>query len=105
MNTLAIGKPTAWIIAIFNFGAALLQFLSYILDMPVNIEVIIHFYWGTLALSIVIFGNDILYNQVYQKWFWLTSVVKLAPITPLFYMIQRTKLIRLGNKTKQVTKS
>lgn len=101
MNTLTIGKPTAWLIAIFNIGVALLQFLSYIYDMQVNIDSIIHFYWGTLAIGIVIFANDIIYNNVYQKWFWLISVVVLAPVTPLFYMIQRDKLIRIGIKAKQ----
>jgi hypothetical protein len=101
VNTLTIGKPTAWLIAIFNFGVALLQLLSYMFDMQINIDSIYHFYWGTLAIGIVIFANDIFYNNVYQKWFWITSVVILAPVTPLFYIVQRNKLIRLGNKAKQ----
>lgn len=97
-KNLTIGRLTAWAIALINLAVAIFQFLNIVLKWEYDITMYTNAYWTTLILSIVIFANDIMYNKVYQKWFWLLSVVILAPITPVFYLFQRSKLIRLGER-------
>lgn len=97
-KNLIIGRPTAWGIAIINLGVAVFQFLNLVLGWGYEVTQYLNAYYTTLIIGIVIFANDIMYNKVYQKWFWLLSVVILAPITPIFYLFQRSKLIRLGQK-------
>ncbi|PKP37196.1 MAG: hypothetical protein CVT98_06410 [Bacteroidetes bacterium HGW-Bacteroidetes-15] len=95
---LIIGRPTAWFIAILNLGVAVFQFLNLVIGWEYDLSLYQNAYYTSLIVGIVIFANDILHNNVYQKWFWLLSVVILAPITPVFYLFQRNKLIRLGGK-------
>lgn len=97
-KNLIIGRPTAWLIAILNLGVAIFQFLNLVIGWEYDITLYINAYYTSLIVGIVIFANDILYNKVYQKWFWLLSVIILAPITPVFYLFQRNKLIRLGER-------
>lgn len=41
---------------------------------------------------------DIIKQKIYSKPLWIILMIFLAPITPLFYVLQRNRLIRLGNK-------
>ena len=38
------------------------------------------------------------YSQIYNKTFWIITMFIMPPIATIFYMIQRNKLIRLGEK-------
>jgi hypothetical protein len=98
---LIIGRPTAWAIAIINLGFAVYQILNFILNWGKDYSMLFPAYSIILIIGIVIFTNDIIYNKVYQKWFWVLSVIILAPITPVFYLFQRNKLIRLGQKLNE----
>jgi hypothetical protein len=98
---LIIGRPTAWAIAIINLGFAIYQILNFSLKWDQDLSLLLSAYWIILIIGIVIFINDILYSKVYQKWFWVLSIVILAPITPIFYLSQRDKLIRLGEKFRE----
>lgn len=46
----------------------------------------------------IIVLNDMLSNRIYNKKFWIISIFILPTITPLFYTIQRDKLIRIETK-------
>ena len=46
----------------------------------------------------IIVISDMLKNKIYNKTFWIMSIFIIPFITPIFYLIQRDKLIRLGNK-------
>ncbi|HDP55612.1 MAG TPA: hypothetical protein ENN24_08055, partial [Bacteroidetes bacterium] len=39
-------------------------------------------------------------NRIINKWVWVFSLIVLNTITPIVYLIQREKLIRLGKKLK-----
>jgi hypothetical protein len=93
-----IGKPTAWAIALVNIAFAIIQFLNFVVKLNIEIPFLQSIQWTGIFISIIIFTNDVYYNTIYQKWFWITSMVILAPITPIFYLIQRNKLIKLGEK-------
>lgn len=98
---LIIGRPTAWAIAIINLGFAVYQILNVLLKWGQDLSMLSNVYWIILTIGIVLFINDILYSKVYQKWFWVLSIIILAPITPIYYLFQRDKLIRLGEKFKE----
>ncbi len=50
-----------------------------------------------LFASWVIIFSDMVRNKIYNKPFWLLTMFTLPHLAVLFYMIQREKLIRLGN--------
>ncbi len=50
-------------------------------------------------LSLVILGIiDMTRNKIYNKTFWIISIIILTPISGLIYMAQRNRLIRLGER-------
>ncbi len=50
-------------------------------------------------LSLVILGIiDMTRNKIYNKSFWIISIIILTPISGLIYMAQRNRLIRLGER-------
>ena len=87
------------IIWIYLIAAYLLKIYGYVGEY-VTLE-----YSGTISMA----GNilliltwlviliDMIKTKLFNKMFWIIFMFVLAPITPLFYMIQRNKLIRLGN--------
>lgn len=52
-----------------------------------------------IYLSLVILGIiDMTRNKIYNKTFWIISIIILTPISGLIYMAQRNRLIRLGER-------
>jgi len=52
---------------------------------------------GVMIGTIILIINDILKNKVYNRRFWVLSMLFLPPIALIAYMVQRSKLIKLGN--------
>lgn len=48
----------------------------------------------------VIILSDILKNKIYNQTFWIITMFIMPSIMPLFYMIQRNSLMRLGQKLR-----
>lgn len=46
----------------------------------------------------VIILSDMLKNKIYNKTFWIMTMFIMPSIATIFYMFQRNKLIRLGQK-------
>ena len=46
----------------------------------------------------VIILSDMVKNKIYSKTFWIVTMFIMPSIASIFYMIQRNKLIRLGEK-------
>ena len=46
----------------------------------------------------VIILSDMVKNKIFNKTFWIMTMFIMPPIASIFYMIQRNKLIRLGQK-------
>ena len=46
----------------------------------------------------VIILSDMVKNKIYNKTFWILTMFIMPTIATIFYMIQRNKLIRLGQK-------
>jgi hypothetical protein len=67
--------------------------------------------WGyaqlMLTISLVLFFtvwvivlSDMAKQKIYNKTFWVLCLFILPTITPLFYLLLRRKLIRLGNRKR-----
>lgn len=46
----------------------------------------------------VIILSDMVKNKIYNKTFWIMTMFIMPSIATIFYMFQRNKLIRLGQK-------
>lgn len=93
---LKIGIKTVWILIIVN---VLLVFLGVLAKLE---------YWEfsnflfiaglILFLSTwIIVLSDMVKNKIPNKFFWIFSMFATTPITPIVYLIQRKKLLRIGN--------
>jgi len=97
---LKVSMQTAW-------GLALAQFILFALSLASWLN-IIDFEPASLnslfvmlsAVITIVFANDMIANKIINRWFWVFSLIVLNTITPIVYLIQREKLIRLGEKLK-----
>lgn len=87
------------IIWIYLIAAYLLKIYGYIgeyvtLDSSGNFSIA-----GSILLILtwLVILIDMIKTKLFNKIFWIIFMFVLAPITPLFYMLQRNKLIRLGS--------
>ena len=46
----------------------------------------------------IIILSDMTKNKIYRKSFWILTMFIMPTIAPIFYLIQRNKLLRLGLK-------
>ena len=46
----------------------------------------------------IIILSDMVKNKIYNKTFWIMTMFILPTIAAIFYLIQRNKLLRLGQK-------
>lgn len=55
-----------------------------------------------IYISLVILAIiDMNRNKIYDKTFWVVSILMFAPISGIIYMIQRDRLIRLGERFRK----
>ncbi|MCA1762220.1 MAG: hypothetical protein ABR574_07780 [Cryomorphaceae bacterium] len=92
-----IGIKTVWFLVVGNllliaFGAiAKIQhweFSQFILSFGL----VLFFSTWIIVLS------DMTKNKIYNKTFWVMSMLIMPTIAPIIYLIQRNKLLRLGQK-------
>lgn len=92
-----ISFKTVWFLVVGNilltvFGAfAKIQHWEYS-QILMTIGLMLFFSTWVIILS------DIVKNKIYNKTFWIITMFIMPPIATIFYMIQRNKLIRLGEK-------
>lgn len=92
-----ISFKTVWFLVVGNilltvFGAfAKIQHWEYS-QILLTIGLMLFFSTWVIILS------DMVKNKIYNKTFWIMTMFIMPSIATIFYMIQRNKLIRLGEK-------
>lgn len=90
-----INSKIVWLLVIGNILITLIGAFAKILHWSFSES------WLTVGLilffsSWIIIISDMYKNEIYNRKFWILSMFILPAISPLIYMIQRNKLIRLG---------
>jgi len=94
---LKISIKTVWFLAIGNllltiFGAlAKIQHWNFS-QVYLTIGLMLFFSTWIIILS------DMVKNKIYNKTFWILTMFIMPFIATIFYLIQRNKLLRLGQK-------
>lgn len=92
-----IGLKTVWILVIGNF----------LLTMVGALAKIQHWEFSQILLSMglmlffstwIIILSDMVKNNIHHKTFWILTMFIMPSISTIFYLIQRNKLLRLGQK-------
>lgn len=92
-----ISFKTVWFLVVGNilltvFGAyAKIQHWDYS-QILLTIGLMLFFSTWVIILS------DMLKHKIYNKTFWIMTMFIMPSIATIFYMIQRNKLMRLGEK-------
>ena len=92
-----IGTKTVWFLVIGSL-------LSTVCGVLLKIQ-----HWGfsqifltvgfTLFFSTwIITFNDMIKNEIYNKTFWIMTMFIIPFVSIIFYLIQRNKLLRFGQK-------
>jgi hypothetical protein len=92
-----ISIKTVWFLAIGNLlliGFGALAKLQQLESSQVFLTIGLMLLFSTW---IIVMG-DLLRNRIYNKTFWVVMMIIMPAIAALFYMIQRDKLLRLGQK-------
>lgn len=53
---------------------------------------------GILGITIILSIYDVYKNPIYNKQFWVLSLILLSPISIPIYFLRRESLIRMGKK-------
>ncbi len=94
---LKIGIRTVWLLVI---GTLLLITLGALAKIQ-------HWEFTQIFLTVglmlffaawVIILTDMVKNKIYNKAFWVITMFITPPITLIFYLVQRNRLMRLGQK-------
>ncbi|TAF72242.1 MAG: hypothetical protein EAZ53_16745 [Bacteroidetes bacterium] len=92
-----ISFKTVWFLVVGNF-------LLTIIGAFAKIQ---HWEFSQILLTIglmlffstwIIILSDMVKNKIYNKTFWIMTMFIMPSIATIFYMLQRNKLIRLGQK-------
>lgn len=94
-----ISIKTIWFLVIGNFLLTTLGAFATIehwefSQIYLTIGLMLFFSTWILVLS------DIVKNKIYNKAFWISTMFIMPTISPIFYLIQRNKLLRLGQKSE-----
>lgn len=94
----------------FNIGHCMVWFLvisSLFLTLLGTVAKVQHWNFAQVLLGIglllyfstwIIVFSDMVKNNIYNKTFWILSMFIMPFIAVLFYLIQRNKLLTLGQK-------
>ncbi|HSV76155.1 MAG TPA: hypothetical protein VLH37_03890 [Bacteroidales bacterium] len=92
-----INLKTVWLLAIGNILLTILIAIASTQNWE-YLQILVTLGLMLLFATWVIILSDIAKNKIYQKEFWISTMIILPTITQIFYLLQRNKLIRLGNK-------
>ncbi len=97
-NDFGIGIKTVWVLVIGNIlltiAGALVKIQQWGFSQLLFTGALILFF----SIWIIVI-SDMLKNKIYNKTFWIMSIFIIPYITPIFYLIQRNKLISVCKKT------
>lgn len=92
-----ISIKTVWILVIGNFLLSMFIITAEIRlwefsDIIMTVGLMLFFSTWIIVLS------DMVKNKIYNKSFWILTMFITPSISTFFYLVQRNKLIRLGQK-------
>lgn len=92
-----ISIKTVWILVIGNFFMTIIAILAKIQNwsfsqMLITIGLMLFFSAWIVVLS------DMFKNTIYNKTFWIASMFIMPTIASVIYLVQRNRLLRLGQK-------
>lgn len=92
-----IGIKTVWFLVIGNLLLLILGALAKILHWEFSqifLTVGLMLFFSTWIIIL----SDMVKNKIYNKTFWIVTMFIMPTIATIFYLIQRNKLLRLGQK-------
>ncbi len=92
-----INQKLVWFLVIGNTLLTIIGSLGKIYGWPYShivVSIGLTLYFSTWVIIV----SDILKQNIYNKVFWIVIIIITPSIASIFYMFQRKKLIRLGNK-------
>lgn len=92
-----IGIKTVWFLVVGNVLLTLFGVIAKIqhwefLQVFLTIGLMLFFSTWIIVLS------DMVKNKIYNRTFWILTMFIMPTFAPIFYLIQRNILIRLGQK-------
>src|SRR5690625_3302617 len=96
---LRIDKRIVWVLIIGNLLLTVLGAMAKIYHYEVS-DFLLIFVSAMIFSAWVILMSDMVKNQIHKKSFWILSMFILPTIAPIFYLIQRKRLIHLSKSFK-----
>jgi len=92
-----ISFKTVWVLVIGNIFLTILGALAKIQHWDYS-QILLTIGLMLFFSTWIIILSDMVKNKIYNKTFWIMTMFIMPSIATIFYMIQRNKLKRLGEK-------
>jgi len=92
-----ISLKTVWILVLGNFVLSFLGAMAKIQNWEFS-QILLTIGLMLFFSAWIIIFNDMVKNKIYNKKFWILTMFIMPHISSIFYLFQRNKLLRLGNK-------
>lgn len=92
-----IGIKTVWFLVIGNLLLTVFAVLAKIQNWEFSqffLSVGLMLFFSTWIIIL----SDMVKNKIYNKTFWIVTMFIMPTISAIFYLIQRNRLLRLGQK-------
>ncbi len=90
-----IGIKTVWVLVIGNLLVT--GFVAFALIQNLEFAQILLMFGLVLFFSTwIIVLSDVVKSKIYNKAFWVITMFILPSIAPIFYMVRRSRLSRIG---------
>lgn len=93
---LRIDRRIVWVLVIGNLLITILGTVAKIYHYEIS-DFFLTFGLMMIFSAWIILLSDMVKNKIYKKSFWVISMFILPTISPIFYLIQRKRLIHLGH--------
>jgi len=103
-NLFQVDSRIVWLLLIGHICFIVLGTIMKVQHLAFS-EVALTFGFMLFFATWIIAFSDILRNKVYNRSFWIISMIIMPTIALFFYLFKRNKLIRLGRRYSEITTS
>jgi hypothetical protein len=96
----AISSTLIWMLILINLVLIALGSIAKVQEWGMASFLLYASYFVYVPCWIIIL-SEMLRKKIFNQWFWVLSMFILPVIASFFYMLQRDKLTRLGEKLEK----
>ena len=103
-NLFKVDSRIVWLLLVGHIFFIVLGTITKVQHLAFS-EIALTFGFMLFFATWIIAFSDILRNNIYNRPFWIVSMIIMPNIALFFYLFKRNKLIRLGRRYSEIASS